>query len=56
MTAPRIPASIRNYNPGAMWPGPSAKRFGATGFEWLIVGERYNKIATFPDGTAGAAG
>lgn len=46
------PAAIRHNNPGAMWPGPSSKKFGATGFQVIGGG---NKIATFPDATSGAA-
>lgn len=49
-----IPASIRTNNPGAMYPGPSAKKFGSTGFEVLNDGKG-NKIAVFPDKVAGAA-
>ena len=45
-------ASVRNNNPGAMWPGPSSKRFGATGSQSIAGG---NKIATFPDAESGAA-
>ena len=30
-----IPASIRNNNPGAMYPGKSAKKFGSSTFETL---------------------
>lgn len=48
----RTPASIRTNNPGAMWPGPSATKFGSTGHENLRDG---NKIAVFPDATSGAA-
>jgi hypothetical protein len=47
-----VPASIRTNNPGAMWPGPSATRFGATGFQNLADG---NKIAIFDDPVNGAA-
>lgn len=46
------PASIRNNNPGAMWPGPSAARFGSTGGQSLADG---NQIATFADPVDGAA-
>lgn len=48
------PASIRYYNPGAMWPGPSATAFGAIGYDTLNDGQR-NKIARFPDAESGAA-
>jgi hypothetical protein len=47
-----IPASIRNNNPGAMWSGPSATKFGATSFQNLPRGQQ---IATFPDPVSGAA-
>src|SRR5262245_13288269 len=30
-----VPASIRNNNPGAQWPGPSADQFGSTGSQDL---------------------
>ncbi len=50
--AANAPASIRNNNPGAMWPGPSSQKYGATGFQNIAGG---NKIATFPDATSGAA-
>lgn len=46
------PASIRFRNPGAMYPGPSAKRFGSTGTE--IIGGGH-KIAVFDDPVKGAA-
>lgn len=47
-----VPASIRNNNPGAQWPGESATKFGATGSQDLPGGQ---KIATFPDPVSGAA-
>jgi TP901 family phage tail tape measure protein len=47
-------ASIRNNNPGAMWPGPTARQFGMVGFEQLTDKQR-NKIATFPTMVHGAA-
>ncbi len=46
------PAAIRNNNPGAMWPGPSSQKFGATGQQRIGGG---NLIATFPDAVSGAA-
>lgn len=49
------PASIRNNNPGAMYPGPSARKFGSTSFEVLHSKDGEHKIATFPDGVSGAA-
>lgn len=47
-----IPASIRTNNPGAMYPGPSAKKFGSTGTETIGGG---HLIAVFPDKVSGAA-
>ena len=52
--APGTVASVRNNNPGAMWPGPVATKFGATTAENLQDGQG-NKIATFPDAESGAA-
>lgn len=46
------PASIRYRNPGALYPGPIASRFGSTGHE--IIGGGH-KIAVFPDPVSGAA-
>lgn len=46
------PASIRYNNPGAMYPGPSSKKYGAVGTE--IIGGGH-KIAVFPDAISGAA-
>lgn len=46
------PASIRFFNPGAMYPGPSASNYGSTGYE--IIGGGH-KIAKFPDAESGAA-
>lgn len=51
----RIPASIRNRNPGAQYPGPSAKKFGATSHEVLISKDGRHLIATFPSHVQGAA-
>lgn len=51
-TETAVPASIRNNNPGAQWPGPSAATFGSTGAQ-PVAGN--NKIATFPDPVSGAA-
>jgi hypothetical protein len=50
-----IPASIRNNNPGAMYPGKSAKRFGSTRFETLKSKDGIHKIACFDDPVHGAA-
>jgi hypothetical protein len=49
------PASIRNKNPGAMYPGPSSKRFGSASFETLKSKDGVHKIATFPTHQHGAA-
>lgn len=51
----RVPASIRNNNPGAMYPGPSAKVFGSTSFETLRSKDGVHKIATFHNPESGAA-
>lgn len=50
-----IPASIRNRNSGAMYPGPSAKKFGSTSYETLKSKDGVHKIATFPTHVHGAA-
>lgn len=55
-----IPASIRNNNPLAMWPGSSAKKFGSTAFETLKWRDDAGKLhedrcATFPTAVHGAA-
>lgn len=47
------PASIRFNNPLAMYPGPSAKRYGSTGTERIGGG---HLIAKFDDPVYGAAG
>lgn len=46
------PASVRNNNPGAQWPGPVASQFGSTGAQDLQGG---NKIASFDDPIKGGA-
>lgn len=46
------PVAIRTKNPGAMWPGPVATRFGSTQYENLKDG---NKAAIFPTFEQGAA-
>jgi hypothetical protein len=46
------PASIRFNNPGAQYPGPSARKFGSIGTE--IIGGGH-KIAVFDDPVRGAA-
>ncbi len=44
--APAIPASIRNKNPGAMYPGVSSRKFGA--LQTNVIGGGH-LIAQFPD-------
>lgn len=55
----RVPASIRNRNPGAQEPGPSSRKFGSTSYEtlrWTYKGKpQTNKCATFPSHQHGAA-
>jgi hypothetical protein len=46
------PASIRFNNPGAQYPGPSARKFGSIGTEVIGGG---HKIAVFDDPVRGAA-
>jgi hypothetical protein len=48
------PASIRYKNPGAMWPGARATKWGSTHYETLNDGQG-NKIAVFPTFVQGAA-
>lgn len=48
------PAAIRYNNPGAQWPGPSAKKYGMTHAVTLKDGQN-NKIAVFPTMVHGAA-
>lgn len=48
----RVPASIRYNNPGAQYPGQSARKFGTTGTK--IIGGGH-KIAVFPSAVHGAA-
>lgn len=50
-----IPASIRNKNPGAQYPGISSRRFGSTSFETLRSKDGTHKIATFPTTVHGGA-
>jgi hypothetical protein len=50
--ARRRPASIRFNNPGAQYPGPSARRFGSNRFAVIGGGHR---IAIFDDPIVGAA-
>ncbi len=51
----KLPASIRNKNPGAMFPGPSAKLFGSTSYQNLKTSDGNFKIATFDSHEQGAA-
>ncbi len=52
----RVPASVRSNNPGAMWPGPSASKFGSTRHEVLNDGlGQGNKIAIFDTKEQGGA-
>ena len=55
MTKAKIPASIRNRNPLAQYPGKSAKKFGSTTFELLNSKDGEHKIARFPTHEQGAA-
>jgi len=48
------PASIRYKNPGAMWPGARATKWGSTQYVTL-KDEQGNKIAVFPTFVQGAA-
>jgi hypothetical protein len=50
-----IPASIRNNNPGAMYPGASSKKFGGLGSETLVSDDGTHPIAKFPTMIHGAA-
>ena len=50
--ATAIPASIRNNNPGAQYPGPSSRKFGALKTNTIGGG---HLIAQFPDKVSGAA-
>lgn len=49
-----IPLSVQANNPGGMWPGPSAKKFGMVS-EYQTGDRQGNKIAVFPDALHGAA-
>ena len=50
-----VPASIRNKNPGAMYPGKSARKFGSSSYETLRSKDGTHKIATFKSHTHGVA-
>jgi hypothetical protein len=49
---PLTPASVRYFNPGGMYPGPSATLFGSPDYATIGGG---HKIAIFPDPESGAA-
>lgn len=55
MAKAKPPASIRNNNPGAMYPGKSSRKFGSTTYEVLKSKDGVHKIATFPTPIQGAA-
>lgn len=50
-----IPATIRNNNPGAIYPGPSASRFGGMSSEVLVSEDGRHPIVRFPTPVHGAA-
>jgi peptidoglycan hydrolase-like protein with peptidoglycan-binding domain len=50
----KTPAAIRYKNPGAMWPGKIATKWGSTSYVTLQDGQG-NKIAVFPTFLQGAA-
>lgn len=54
-TTKRVPASIRNFNPGAQYPGKVSKKFGSTSHQVLKSKDGTHKIATFPNHIQGAA-
>ena len=50
------PVAVRYNNPGAMWPGPSSRKFGELGSVDLNDGlDQGNKAAVFPTAVHGAA-
>lgn len=51
----RLPASIRNKNPGAMYPGAAATKFGSRSYQTLVSKDGTHRIATFPTDEQGAA-
>lgn len=55
MSKKRVPASIRNKNPGAMYPGEASKRYGSTTYETLRSNDGEHRCATFPTHEQGAA-
>lgn len=50
-----VPATIRNNNPGGMYPGKVSQLFGSSTFEWLVSKDGEHKIATFADPVQGGA-
>lgn len=51
----KLPASIRNKNPGAMYPGQAATKFGSRSYQTLVSKDGTHRIATFPTDEQGAA-
>jgi len=51
----KIPASIRTNNPGAMYPGPAATKFGSKRYEVLTSKDGTHQIAIFDDPVLGGA-
>ena len=51
----KIPASIRTNNPGAMYPGPAATKFGSTRYEVLTSKDGTHQIAIFDSPVLGGA-
>jgi hypothetical protein len=49
-----VPATIRNNNPGAIWPAPICEKWGAYEHEQLTDAQR-NQMAIFPSKVSGAA-
>lgn len=49
------PASIRTNNPGAMYPGPAATKFGSTQYQTLRSKDGEHRIAMFDDPVRGGA-
>jgi len=50
-----VPASIRNRNPGAQYPGKSARKFGSSSYETLMSKDGKHLIATFRSDIQGGA-
>lgn len=51
----QTPASIRNKNPGAMYPGQAATKFGSRSYQTLVSKDGTHRIATFKTDEQGAA-